>query len=81
MGSSCTCWSSSNGFRERETATAETETYEPEVTLFIAAYNEKDVIAEKMQNSLELEYPREKLHIMWVTDGSDDGTPELLGRI
>ncbi len=52
--------------------------YEPEVTLFIAAYNEKDFVAEKVKNSLELEYPREKLHIVWVTDGSDDGTPDLL---
>jgi cellulose synthase/poly-beta-1,6-N-acetylglucosamine synthase-like glycosyltransferase len=52
--------------------------YEPEVTLFIAAYNEKDYVAAKMKNSLELEYPKEKLNIVWVTDGSDDGTPDLL---
>jgi cellulose synthase/poly-beta-1,6-N-acetylglucosamine synthase-like glycosyltransferase len=52
--------------------------YEPEVTLFIAAYNEKDYVDAKMKNSLELEYPKEKLNIVWVTDGSDDGTPELL---
>lgn len=51
---------------------------EPEVTLFIAAYNERDFVPEKMQNTLELDYPREKLHILWVTDGSDDGTPEVL---
>jgi len=52
--------------------------YEPEVTLFIAAYNEKDYVEVKMKNSLELDYPKEKLNIVWVTDGSDDGTPELL---
>lgn len=52
--------------------------YEPEVTLFIAAYNEKDYVKTKMQNSYELEYPKEKLNIVWVTDGSDDGTQELL---
>jgi cellulose synthase/poly-beta-1,6-N-acetylglucosamine synthase-like glycosyltransferase len=52
--------------------------YEPEVTLFIAAYNEKDYVAAKMKNSLELEYPKEKLNIVWVTDGSDDGTQNLL---
>ena len=52
--------------------------YEPEVTLFIAAYNEKDFVAEKVKNSLELDYPREKLHMLWVTDGSDDGTPDVL---
>lgn len=52
--------------------------YEPDVTLFIAAYNEKDFVTEKIKNSRELDYPPQKLHIVWVTDGSDDGTPELL---
>lgn len=50
----------------------------PEVTLFITAFNEEDVVDEKMENSLELDYPAEKLHIVWVTDGSDDGTNERL---
>lgn len=52
--------------------------YEPDVTLFIAAYNEKAFIAEKVRNSRELDYPAEKLHMVWVTDGSDDGTPDEL---
>ncbi|MEM0575471.1 glycosyltransferase family 2 protein [Flavobacterium polysaccharolyticum] len=52
--------------------------YEPEVTLFIAAYNEKDYVAAKMKNTLALEYPKEKINIVWVTDGSDDGTPDVL---
>ncbi len=52
--------------------------YEPEVTLFIAAYNEKDFVTEKVKNSRELDYPASKLHMVWVTDGSDDGTPDLL---
>ncbi len=51
---------------------------EPDVTLFITAFNEKDFVAAKMLNSKELEYPADKLKIVWVTDGSDDGTPELL---
>lgn len=50
----------------------------PEVTLFITAFNEEDVVDEKMENSLELDYPAEKLHIVWVTDGSDDGTNQRL---
>lgn len=52
--------------------------YEPDVTLFIAAYNEKDFVAGKVKNSRELDYPADKLHMVWVTDGSDDGTPDLL---
>ena len=31
-----------------------------------------------MENSLELDYPADKLHIVWVTDGSNDGTNERL---
>lgn len=50
----------------------------PDVTLLMAAYNEEDVIKDKMQNTYQLKYPAEKLHIVWVTDGSDDRTNELL---
>jgi len=52
--------------------------YEPEVTLFVAAYNEKDYVNAKVKNSLSLEYPAEKVKHIWVTDGSNDGTPDLL---
>jgi cellulose synthase/poly-beta-1,6-N-acetylglucosamine synthase-like glycosyltransferase len=55
-------------------------TYEPAVTLLIAAYNEKEFVDAKIKNSRELEYPAEKLHIVWVTDGSDDGTPVELRK-
>lgn len=48
----------------------------PEVTLFIAAYNERAYVKAKMENTFSLNYPKEKLKIVWVTDGSDDGTPE-----
>jgi len=52
--------------------------YEPEVTLLIAAFNEKDFVRQKVENSKLLDYPSEKLHQLWVTDGSDDGTPDML---
>lgn len=52
--------------------------YEPEVTLFVAAYNEREYVDAKVQNAKSLHYPPEKMHHLWVTDGSDDGTPELL---
>ena len=50
----------------------------PSMTLMICAYNEEDVVAEKMENTLALDYPKDKLRIMWVTDGSSDRTNELL---
>ncbi|ARM31235.1 glycosyltransferase family 2 protein [Prosthecochloris sp. HL-130-GSB] len=52
--------------------------FEPDVTLLIAAYNEKEWIAEKVANCRELDYPENKLRIMFVTDGSTDGTPDIL---
>lgn len=54
--------------------------YEPEVTLFIAAYNEKDYVEAKMKNTLSLDYPKDKLNVVWVTDGSDDGTPDMIRK-
>ncbi len=50
----------------------------PEVTLVVAAYNEESFIREKIQNSLELDYPPSRLHFLFVTDGSTDRTPEIV---
>ncbi len=52
----------------------------PEVTLLIAAYNEEDIIDEKMQNCLQIRYPEDKLKIVWVTDGSNDSTNVQLSQ-
>ncbi len=52
----------------------------PEVCLIIAAYNERDYVDQKIKNSQALEYPSEKLTIVWVNDGSDDGTPDLVAN-
>jgi len=52
----------------------------PEVTLLIAAYNEELVIRDKMVNCQALNYPENKLHFMWITDGSNDGTNKLLAE-
>ena len=50
----------------------------PEVTLFITAFNEEKVVKEKMENCYALNYPKERLQIVWVTDGSNDNTNTLL---
>ncbi|RVU02718.1 glycosyltransferase family 2 protein [Mucilaginibacter limnophilus] len=50
----------------------------PTCTLVVAAYNEERFIAEKIQNSLELNYPEGKLQFIFVTDGSTDATPEIV---
>ncbi len=54
--------------------------YEPEVCLFVTAYNESEYVDQKVANSFSLDYPREKVQYIWVTDGSDDGTPDLLRK-
>ena len=50
----------------------------PTVTLLIAAYNEEAVIARKLENSLELDYPPEKRQILVAADGSSDRTPDIV---
>ena len=50
----------------------------PEITLLIPAYNEKDHVHQKMKNTASLNYPKDKLNVFWVTDGSNDGTNKLL---
>lgn len=50
----------------------------PHITLLVAAYNEEDYVAKKVENTRSLDYPADKLHQMWVTDGSNDTTPQLL---
>lgn len=52
--------------------------FEPEVCLFVTAYNEKDYITQKVENSIHLDYPKEKVQYLWITDGSNDGTPDIL---
>ena len=50
----------------------------PEVTLMICAYNEEYIIREKMENIRSLNYPKDKIDIMWVTDGSNDHSNDIL---
>ncbi len=52
----------------------------PSVSLLIAAHNEEDVISERIQNALALDYPRDKLEIVIASDGSTDGTNEIVER-
>ena len=53
------------------------EPYLPTVTLLITAYNEQEVIAAKLENSLALDYPPERLQILVAADGCNDQTVEI----
>lgn len=49
----------------------------PHVSLIISAYNEENIIRQKIENSLELDYPKEKLEII-VASESTDKTNEIV---
>jgi biofilm PGA synthesis N-glycosyltransferase PgaC len=66
-------------FRERETFVAR-KGPRRKVSLVIAAYNEEKVIDAKIRNSLAIKYPKELLEIIVASDGSTDGTNEIVAR-
>lgn len=52
----------------------------PSVTLIVSCFNEADVIEEKLNNALGLDYPQDRLTVLVVSDGSTDGTDEIVKR-
>ena len=50
----------------------------PGVSFIVAAYNEEDCIAAKIANCLELDYPRDKIEFLFISDGSTDGTETIV---
>ena len=52
----------------------------PGMTLIVACYNEADILDEKVKNTLDLQYPVEKLNLYFVTDGSNDNSVEVLKK-
>lgn len=52
----------------------------PTLSVVVAAYNEEEIIEEKIKNTLSLVYPPERLSFVFVTDGSTDATPDILRK-
>lgn len=52
--------------------------FSPDVTMIITAFNEEKRIKEKLENTLALGYPREKLQILVASDGSTDSTNAIV---
>ncbi|BDC99000.1 glycosyltransferase family 2 protein [Persicobacter psychrovividus] len=50
----------------------------PTVTFIVAAYNEEDYIEDKILNSLQVDYPKDKIEFWFVTDGSNDKTVDIV---
>lgn len=51
---------------------------QPKVTVLITAFNEEAAIRQKLENTLAIDYPAEKLEILVASDGSTDGTDEIV---
>ncbi len=53
---------------------------QPSITMIIAAYNEERDIVKKLENTLALDYPRDRLEVIVASDGSTDRTNALVGQ-
>ena len=51
--------------------------YRPSITLIVSCFNEADVIKKKLENSLAIDYPKDKFKILVVSDGSEDATDDI----
>src|SRR5215469_6768433 len=55
--------------------------FAPRVSMLVAAYNEADVIADKVRNALAVDYPADRLEVVVASDGSTDGTAEIVSTL
>lgn len=58
--------------------TAVSGNYTPTVSFIVAAYNEQDIIEEKVRNTQKLVYPTSKIEFIFITDGSTDNTAAII---
>ncbi|WP_298273265.1 glycosyltransferase family 2 protein [Geobacter sp.] len=52
--------------------------FEPPATLIITACNEERRIRDKLENTIVLDYPRERLQVLVASDGSTDNTNDVV---
>jgi cellulose synthase/poly-beta-1,6-N-acetylglucosamine synthase-like glycosyltransferase len=56
------------------------ENYEPTVSFIVPCYNEASIIKDKILNTLAIDYPKNKLQVIFITDGSTDGTDQEVSK-
>lgn len=54
--------------------------YEPHISILVVAFNEQATIRNKILNLISLDYPRDKLQIVIVSDGSTDATEKIVSE-
>lgn len=64
--------------RKRNTGTDKLRKDLPSMSFIIPAYNEKSFLKQKIENTLSLDYPKEKLKIIVITDGSNDKPESII---
>jgi biofilm PGA synthesis N-glycosyltransferase PgaC len=67
-------------FKKKNKQVTYSPDFEPIVTLIVATYNEENVIEKKILDCLQLNYPKEKIKIIFVADGSTDNTLEIVKK-
>jgi poly-beta-1,6-N-acetyl-D-glucosamine synthase len=53
----------------------------PDIQVVISCYNEADIIEKRLANVLQQEYPGDKLSVLVISDGSVDGSDEIVRKI
>lgn len=56
------------------------DTFLPNVTLVVPCFNEAEYIEEKILNSIELDYPKDKIEFIFISDGSNDDTHDRIKK-
>jgi len=70
-----------NRFRQFFTSPAvKIKPHYEDITLVVAAYNEGEILEEKIRNCFAIDYPGDKLKFIFITDGSTDNTPDIVAR-
>ncbi len=64
----------------RRQSTKKEYQFEPSVSIIIAAYNEEKIISYKIENTLKIDYPKDKLEIIVFSDASTDRTDEIVSQ-
>jgi cellulose synthase/poly-beta-1,6-N-acetylglucosamine synthase-like glycosyltransferase len=67
-----------NRFKSRSSSPLPEWDVLPTVTVIIAAHNEENIIKQKLENTLQLDYPRDKLQLVVAADGCTDNTIEII---
>jgi cellulose synthase/poly-beta-1,6-N-acetylglucosamine synthase-like glycosyltransferase len=57
----------------------EGEEFEPQVSILVPTHNEEMIISKKIENMLNLDYPRDKLEMIFIDD-SNDSTPNIIEK-